>query len=56
MKLIVKSPVWDDLCEIGFRIAEDNLEAADRFYIACRGNTLSCCAGIRASGACAAFL
>lgn len=34
MKLIVKSPVWDDLREIGLRIAEDNPEAADRFFIA----------------------
>jgi plasmid stabilization system protein ParE len=34
MRLIVKSPVWDDLREIGLRIAEDNPEAADRFFIA----------------------
>ena len=34
MKLIVKSPVWDDLREIGLRISEDNPEAADRFFTA----------------------
>ncbi len=33
MKLIVKSPVWDDLREIGSRIAENNPEAADRFFM-----------------------
>src|SRR5438067_2138213 len=32
MKLIVKSPVWDDLREIGLKIAAGNPEAADRFY------------------------
>jgi toxin ParE1/3/4 len=31
MKLLVKSPVWDDLREIGLRIAEENPDAADRF-------------------------
>ena len=34
MKLIVKSPVWDDLREIGLRISEDNPDAADRFFTA----------------------
>ena len=34
MRLIVKSPVWDDLRDIGLRIAEDNPEAADRFFSA----------------------
>ncbi len=34
MKLIVKSPVWDDLREIGLRIAQDNPDAADRFFTA----------------------
>jgi toxin ParE1/3/4 len=32
MKLIVKSPVWDDLREIGLWIAKENPEAADRFF------------------------
>ncbi len=36
MKLIVKSPVWDDLREIGLRISEDNPEAADRFFTAAK--------------------
>jgi toxin ParE1/3/4 len=31
MNLIVKSPVWEDLREIGLRIARENPEAADRF-------------------------
>jgi toxin ParE1/3/4 len=34
MKLIVKSPVWDDLRNIGLRIAEDNSDAAHRFFVA----------------------
>ena len=34
MNLVVKSPVWDDLREIGLRIAGDNPEAADRFFTA----------------------
>ena len=34
MRLIVKSPVWGDLRRIGLRIAEDNPEAANRFFIA----------------------
>ena len=34
MKLIVKSPVWDDLREIGQRVAADNPEAAGRFLAA----------------------
>jgi toxin ParE1/3/4 len=36
MKLIVKSPVWDDLFEIVLRIADENPEAAERFYIAAK--------------------
>jgi len=36
MKLIVKSPVWDDLREIGSQIAEDNPDAANRFFIAAK--------------------
>ena len=36
MKLAVKSPVWDDLREIGLRIAKDNPEAAGRFFDAAR--------------------
>lgn len=32
MRLIVKSPVWDDLREIGLRIAKDNPAAAERFF------------------------
>ncbi|HXP59866.1 MAG TPA: type II toxin-antitoxin system RelE/ParE family toxin [Dongiaceae bacterium] len=31
MNLVVKSPVWDDLREIGLRIAEGNPGAAERF-------------------------
>ncbi len=34
MKVIVKSPVWDDLREIGQQIANDNPEAADHFLTA----------------------
>ena len=34
MKQIVKSPVWDDLREIGQRIARDNPDAALRFFAA----------------------
>ena len=34
MKLLVKSPVWDDLSEIGLRIAEQNPDAADQFLTA----------------------
>ena len=34
MKLLVKSPVWDDLREIGLRIAEQNPDAADQFLTA----------------------
>jgi toxin ParE1/3/4 len=36
MILLVKSPVWDDLREIGLRIGEDNPDAADRFLTAAR--------------------
>ena len=36
MKLIVKSPVWDDLREYGERIARDNPGAADRFFKAAK--------------------
>jgi toxin ParE1/3/4 len=36
MKLIVKSPVWDDLRKIGLRISKDNPEAADRFFSAAK--------------------
>ena len=36
MKLIVKSPVWDDLRAIGSQIAKDNPGAAYRFFIAAR--------------------
>jgi plasmid stabilization system protein ParE len=32
LNLVVKSPVWDDLREIGLRIAKVNPEAADRFF------------------------
>lgn len=31
MKLVVKSPVWDDLREIAIHIAENNPDAAERF-------------------------
>jgi hypothetical protein len=31
MNLVVKSPVWDDLREIGLRIAEGNPDAAEHF-------------------------
>ena len=34
MDLLVKSPVWDDLREIGLRIAAENPDAADRFLTA----------------------
>ena len=34
MKLVVKSPVWDDLREIALWIAKDNPSAADRFLTA----------------------
>jgi toxin ParE1/3/4 len=34
MKLLVKSPVWDDLREIGMRIAEADPDAADHFLTA----------------------
>ena len=34
MNLIVKSPVWDDLREIGLPIAKDNPDAAARFFTA----------------------
>jgi toxin ParE1/3/4 len=34
VSLLVKSPVWDDLREIGLRIAQDNPDAADRFLTA----------------------
>lgn len=34
MKLVVKSPVWDDLRGIGLRISQDNPEAAERFFTA----------------------
>lgn len=36
MNLLVKSPVWDDLREIGLRIAEQNPDAADRFLTAAK--------------------
>lgn len=36
MKLVVKSPVWDDLREIGQRIAKDNPDAAGRFFDAAK--------------------
>ena len=36
MNLLVKSPVWDDLREIGLRIAAENPGAADRFLTAAR--------------------
>jgi hypothetical protein len=32
IKLVVKSPVWDDLRGIGLLIAENNPQAADRFF------------------------
>ena len=34
MNLLVKSPVWDDLREIGLRIAEGNADAAEHFLTA----------------------
>jgi len=34
MKLVVKSPVWDDLREMGSRIAAENPDAAERFLTA----------------------
>ena len=34
MNLVVKSPVWDDLREIGLRISKDNPEAVERFFAA----------------------
>ena len=34
MTLVVKSPVWEDLRQIGERITADNPEAADRFFAA----------------------
>ena len=36
MNLLVKSPVRDDLREIGLRIAEQNPDAADRFLTAAK--------------------
>jgi toxin ParE1/3/4 len=36
MNLIVKSPVWDDLRESALRIAEDDPDAADRFFTAAK--------------------
>jgi len=36
MNLVVKSPVWSDLREIGLRIARDNPDAADRFFTAAK--------------------
>jgi toxin ParE1/3/4 len=36
MKLLVKSPVWDDLREIGLLIAKENPDAADRFLTAAK--------------------
>ena len=36
MNLLVKSPVWDDLREIGLHIAAENPGAADRFLTAAR--------------------
>jgi len=36
MNLVVKSPVWSDLRGIGLRIARDNPDAADRFFIAAK--------------------
>jgi toxin ParE1/3/4 len=38
MKVLVKSPVWDDLREIGLRIAEENPDAADRFLTAAKAS------------------
>jgi plasmid stabilization system protein ParE len=38
MTLLVKSPVWDDLREIGLRIAQDNPDAADGFLTAAEGS------------------
>jgi plasmid stabilization system protein ParE len=34
MNLIVKSPVWDDLHDIGLLMAKDNPQAADRLLTA----------------------
>jgi toxin ParE1/3/4 len=36
MKLVVKSPVWADLRQIGQRIAKDNPDAAGRFFDAAK--------------------
>ena len=36
MTVVVKSQVWDDLREIGLRIAQDNTEAASRFLDAAK--------------------
>lgn len=36
MKLVVKSPVWDDLREIGRQIAKDNPDAAGRSFDAAK--------------------
>jgi toxin ParE1/3/4 len=36
MNLIVRSPVWDDLRQIGLRIADDNPETAEKFFIAAK--------------------
>jgi toxin ParE1/3/4 len=33
VKLVIKSPFWDDLRKIGLRIAEDDPGAADRFFV-----------------------
>ena len=33
MRLIVKAPVWDDMREIGQRIANDNTDVADSNYL-----------------------
>ena len=54
MKLVVKSPVWDDLREIGLRFAKNNPNAAERFFIAAK-TAFDLVSDIRASGGCAAF-
>lgn len=36
MKVIVKSPVWDDLRQIGASIAKDNPRVANRFFLAAK--------------------
>ena len=36
MNLLVKSPAWDDLRDIGLLIGAENLDAADRFLTAAK--------------------